>query len=210
MSSDVKTPYLNAVQRIIYKSKRGAYFVKDAAGKKHYSVKARYVAVVNGTARKLTSKNETPPKKIAPKRIPESKVRTSTRKVRSNVGKKRGPRAKKAVSPESPARDPLALKLERYLNNNTANKSILSTANLTSINRAAKLLKIVAGNGQGWRFQKGSSAGSYKNVSQGSPVRMSRTNILQAIHNYGQGSNNRNINKYVKNFRRSTPNYFWM
>jgi hypothetical protein len=42
-----------------YSSLAGAYFVKDAAGKKYYGVKARYVAVVNGTARKLTTKNAT-------------------------------------------------------------------------------------------------------------------------------------------------------
>jgi len=134
------------------------------------------------------------------------------RKVRSNKGVPRGPRKPKATAPAStsPTRNQLAIKLERYLNKNTANKSILSTTNLANINRAAKLLKIVAGNGQGWRFTKGSKAGVYKNVSQGTPRPMSRSNILQAIHNYGQGSNNRNINKYVKNFRAPTPSYMWM
>ena len=131
------------------------------------------------------------------------------RKVRSNKGVKRGPRKPKA-SAGSPARNQLAVKLENYLNGNTANKSILAVPNLANINRAAKLLKIVAGNGQGWRFTKGSSAGSYKNVSQGSPRRMTRSNILQAIHNYGQGSSNFNINKYVREFRAPTPSHFWM
>lgn len=214
MSSDAKTPYLNARQRVIYKTSRGAYYVKDATGKKYYGVKARYVAVVNGTARKLTSKNAPPPAKIAPKRIATVKERTSTRKVRSNVGKKRGPykpHVKKVASPSSvPARDPLAVKLQRYLNGNTANLSLLSNKNLTSINQAAKLLKIVAGNGQGWRFVKGSSAGNYKNISQESPVKMNRRYILQSIHNYGQGSNKNDIDIYVSNFRKPTPSYFWM
>ena len=133
------------------------------------------------------------------------------RKVRSNKGTKRGPRKPKAAagSPAA-ARNQLAVKLQRYLNKNTANKSILSTANLANINRAAKLLKIVAGNGQGWRFTKGSSAGSYKNVSEGTPRRMTRSNILQAIHNYGQGNNNKNINKHVREFRAPTPSHLWM
>lgn len=214
MSSNAKTPYLNARQRVIYKSSRGAYYVKDAAGKKYYGVKARYVAVVNGTARKLTNKNTPPPAKIAPKRIAAAKERTSTRKVRSNVGKKRGPykpRTAKVASPSS-GRDPLAVKLQRYLNGNTANLSILSSnRSLASINQAAKLLKIVAANGQGWRFVKGSSAGNYRNVSEGdSPVKMNRRYILQSIHNYGQGSNKHDINMYVSNFRRPTPAYLWM
>ena len=133
------------------------------------------------------------------------------RKVRSNKGVKRGPRKPKAASAStSPVRNNLAVRLQRYLNANTANKSILSTANLTSINRAAKLLKIIAGNGQGWRFKKGSSAGSYKNVSEGTPRRMTRSNILQAIHNYGQGNSNRNINKHVREFRAPTPSHLWM
>jgi hypothetical protein len=135
------------------------------------------------------------------------------RKVRSNKGVKRGPRKAKAASAStSPAaaRNQLAVKLQRYLNANTANKSILSTANLANINRAAKLLKIVAGNGQGWRFTKGSSAGSYKNVSNGTPRRMTRSNILQAIHNYGQGNSNKNINKHVREFRAPTPSHLWM
>jgi hypothetical protein len=77
MSTDVKTPYLDLHHRIIYKSARGAYFVKDAAGKKYYGVKARYVAVVNGTARKLTNKNAAPPNKIALKRVAAKKVASS-------------------------------------------------------------------------------------------------------------------------------------
>lgn len=133
------------------------------------------------------------------------------RKVRSNKGVKRGPRKPKAASAStSPARNNLAVRLQRYLNANTANKSILSTANLANINRAAKLLKIIAGNGQGWRFKKGSSAGSYKNVSEGTPRRMTRSNILQAIHNYGQGNSNKNINKHVREFRAPTPSHLWM
>ncbi len=96
MSTDVKTPYLDLHHRVIYKSSRGAYYVKDAAGKKYYGVKAYYVAVVNGTSRKLTTNNATPPNKIAPKRIAAPKVRTSTRKVRSNIGLKR-----KAYKPRS-------------------------------------------------------------------------------------------------------------
>ena len=133
------------------------------------------------------------------------------RKVRSNKGVKRGPRKPKAAagSPAA-ARNQLAVKLQRYLNGNAGNESILSTPNLTNINRAAKLLKIVAGNGQDWRFKKGSSAGSYTNVSNGSPRRMNRSNILQAMHNYGQGSTNRNINAYVKEFRAPTPSHLWM
>ena len=131
------------------------------------------------------------------------------RKVRSNKGVKRGPRKPKAVL-SSAARNQLAVKLQRYLNANTANKSILSTPNLTSINQAAKLLKIVADNGHGWHFKKGSSPGSYKNVSEGTPRRMTRSNILQAMHNYGQGSNNRNINAYVREFREPTPSHLWM
>ncbi len=105
MSTDVKTPYLDLHHRVIYKSVRGAYYVKDAAGKKYYGVKARYVAVVNGTARKLTTNNASPPNKIAPKRVAAPKVRTSTRKVRSNVGVKRKaykPRVKKTMA--SPVR----------------------------------------------------------------------------------------------------------
>ena len=104
MPTDVKTPYLDLHQRVIYKSARGAYYVKDAAGKKYYGVKARYVAVVNGTARKLTTKNDAPPNKIAPKRVAAPKVRTSTRPVRSNAGKKRGPykpRAAKKMDPST-------------------------------------------------------------------------------------------------------------
>lgn len=213
MSSDVKTPYLNVHQRTIYKSGRGAYFVKDAAGKKYYGVKARYVTVVNGTARKLTSKNATPPAKIAPKRTMEPKVRTSTRKVRSNVGKKRG--AYKPRATKIPVRNVLAVKLSRYLNANSPNLMILSNKNLSSINQAAKLAKIVLGNGQGWRLVKGSSAGSYKNVSRGSgsPMKLSRSNILRMVHNYGQGNDNENVNRYIKEFRAAslkTPNYFWM
>jgi hypothetical protein len=131
--------------------------------------------------------------------------------VRSNKGTKRGPRkAKAAAGSPAAARNQLAVKLQRYLNKNTANKTILSTANLANINRAAKLLKIVAGNGQGWRFTKGSSAGSYKNVSEGTPRRMTRSNILQAIHNYGQGNSNKNINKHVREFRAPTPSHLWM
>ena len=107
-------------------------------------------------------------------------------------------------------RNQLAVKLQRYLNANTANKSILSTNNLADINQAAKLLKIVAGDGQGWRFTKGSKPGNYKNISQGQHRPMSRNNIMHAIHNYGQGSSNENINNYVKEFRAPTPNYMWM
>jgi hypothetical protein len=110
-------------------------------------------------------------------------------------------------------RNQLAVELQRYLNANTPNKSILSTNNLADINQAAKLLKIVAGDGQGWRFKKGSKPGNYKNTSQNVncdyPL-MSRNNIMHAIHNYGQGSSNKNINNYVKNFRAPTPNYMWM
>ena len=208
MSSDVKTPYLNVRQRTIYKSGRGAYFVKDASGKKIYGVKARYVAVVNGTARKLTSKNATPPAKIAPKLTMAPKVRTSTRKVRSNVGKKRG--AYKPRAAKIPVRNALAIKLSRYLNANSPNLMALSNKNLASINQAAKLAKIVLGNGQGWRLVKGSSAGSYKNVSEGSPMKVSRSNILRMVHNYGQGNSNKNVNRYIKEFREETPNYFWM
>jgi len=122
-TGDVKTPYLDLHKRTIYKSTRGVFYVKDAAGKKHYGIKARYVAVVNGTARKLTSKNAAPPNKIAPKRIAAPKVRTSTRKVRSNVGKKRAPykpRVKKSPSParstkamEAVARSTLAMRLRK-------------------------------------------------------------------------------------------------
>ena len=110
MSTDVKTPYLDLHHRVIYKSARGAYYVKDASGKKYYGVKARYVAVVHGTARKLTTKNAPPPTKIAPKRVAAPpKVRTSTRKVRSNVGVKRKaykPRVKKVAAMASPASSP--------------------------------------------------------------------------------------------------------
>lgn len=74
MSTDIKTPYLDVQQRVIYKSARGAYFVKDNSGKKYYSVKARYIANVNGSVRKLTTKNATPPNKIASKRVPAKAV----------------------------------------------------------------------------------------------------------------------------------------
>lgn len=97
-----RTPYFDVHHRIIYKSASGAYFVKDALGKKHYGIKARYVTA-NGSTHKLTTKNVSPPSKIAPKRVAALKVRTSTRKVRSNAGKKRvayKPRMKKSGTPK--------------------------------------------------------------------------------------------------------------
>lgn len=102
MSTDAKTPYLDLHHRVIYKSARGAYYVKDAAGKKYYGVKARYVAVANGTSRKLTTKNTSPPNKIKPKRIAAPVTRTSTRKVRSNKGVKRGPYKPRATAAAKP------------------------------------------------------------------------------------------------------------
>lgn len=110
-TGDEKTQYLNGRRRIIYKSKRGAYFVKDVTGKKYYGIKARYVAVVNGTAHKLTSKNAAPPNKIAPKRVAVPKVRTSTRKVRSNAGKKRAPYKPRVKKSPSPARTTKAMEV---------------------------------------------------------------------------------------------------
>jgi hypothetical protein len=194
----IPTDFMNAKRRVIHITNRGKYIAGST-----YNPKAKFYrnpggAVVSTRYANLT----TIPQAIRPK---------IARKVRSNKGTKRGPRKPKAAA-GSPAavRNQLAVKLQRYLNKNTANKSILSTANLANINRAAKLLKIVAGNGQGWRFTKGSSAGSYKNVSEGTPRRMTRSNILQAIHNYGQGNSNKNINKHVREFRAPTPSHLWM
>jgi hypothetical protein len=237
MSSRVATDFFNSKRRVIYVTDRGAYMSGTSTyNPKAKFFRNPGGAVVSTRYANLT----TIPQKIRPKidrktrsnvgmargkyaaRVGGVAVRhvkrkayigammegyvKAPRKVRSNKGTKRGPRKPRV----SPARNQLAVKLQRYLNGNTANKSILSTANLASINRAAKLLKIVAGTGQGWRFTKGSSAGSYKNVSNGSPRRMTRSNVLQAIHNYGQGSNNRNINKYVSEFRAPTPSHLWM
>lgn len=192
------TIFFNAKRRVIMVTNRGKYIAGST-----YNPKAKFFrnpggAVVSTRYANLT----TIPAAIRPK---------IDRKERSNKGVKRGPRKLKAASASaSPNRNQLAVRLQRYLNGNTANKTILSTPNLTSINQAAKLLKIVAGNGHGWRFKKGSSAGSYKNVSEGTPRRMTRSNILQAMHNYGQGSNNRNINRYVREFREPTPSHLWM
>lgn len=194
----IPTDFMNAKRRVIHITNRGKYIAGST-----YNPKAKFYrnpggAVVSTRYANLT----TIPQAIRPK---------IARKTRSNKGTKRGPRkAKAAAGSPAAARNQLAVKLQRYLNKNTANKSILSTANLANINRAAKLLKIVAGNGQGWRFTKGSSAGSYKNVSNGSPRRMTRSNILQAIHNYGQGNSNKNINKHVREFRAPTPSHLWM
>ena len=194
----IPTNFMNAKRRVIHITNRGKYIAGST-----YNPKAKFYrnpggAVVSTRYANLT----TIPQAIRPK---------IARKTRSNKGTKRGPRkAKAAAGSPAAARNQLAVKLQRYLNKNTANKSILSTANLANINRAAKLLKIVAGNGQGWRFTKGSSAGSYKNVSNGSPRRMTRSNILQAIHNYGQGNSNKNINKHVREFRAPTPSHLWM
>jgi len=180
-------PKINRKTRSNYGEARGKYAAREGGvAVRHVKRKAYIGAMMEGYAK-------------------------APRKVRSNKGVKRGPRKPKAASASaSPNRNQLAVRLQRYLNGNTANKSILSTPNLTSINQAAKLLKIVAGNGHGWRFKKGSSAGSYKNVSEGTPRRMTRSNILQAMHNYGQGSNNRNINRYVREFREPTPSHLWM
>jgi len=186
------TIFFNAKRRVIMVTNRGKYIAGST-----YNPKAKFFRNPDGAVVSTRHANLTTiPAAIRPK---------IARKVRSNKGVKRGPR-----KTGSPARNQLAVRLQRYLNGNTANKSILSTPNLTSINRAAKLLKIVAGNGHGWRFKKGSSAGSYKNVSEGTPRRMTRSNILQAMHNYGQGSSNRNINRYVREFREPTPSHLWM
>jgi hypothetical protein len=189
---------MNAKRRVIHITNRGKYIAGST-----YNPKAKFYRNPGGAVVSTRYANlSTIPQAIRPK---------IARKERSNKGTKRGPRKPKAAagSPAA-ARNQLAVKLQRYLNKNTANKTILSTANLANINRAAKLLKIVAGNGQGWRFTKGSSAGSYKNVSEGTPRRMTRSNILQAIHNYGQGNSNKNINKHVREFRAPTPSHLWM
>ena len=194
----IPTDFMNAKRRVIHITNRGKYIAGST-----YNPKAKFYRNPDGAVVSTRYANLTTiPQAIRPK---------IARKTRSNKGTKRGPRkAKAAAGSPAAARNQLAVKLQRYLNKNTANKSILSTANLANINRAAKLLKIVAGNGQGWRFTKGSSAGSYKNVSNGSPRRMTRSNILQAIHNYGQGNSNKNINKHVREFRAPTPSHLWM
>ena len=64
--TDVKTNFLDVHRRVIYKSARGAFYIKDASGKKHYGIKARYIATSASRSRKVTTVN-TIPNKIKPK-----------------------------------------------------------------------------------------------------------------------------------------------
>lgn len=64
--TDVKTNFLDVHRRVIYKSVRGAFYIKDASGKKHYGIKARYVLTSASRSRKVTTTN-TLPNKIKPK-----------------------------------------------------------------------------------------------------------------------------------------------
>jgi hypothetical protein len=78
------TKFLNSKRRVIYMTAEGKYLAKSDKGATVYNPKAKYVKSPGGTERVLTNSQARVPTAIRPKMM---------RKVRSNAGKKRGPRA---------------------------------------------------------------------------------------------------------------------
>jgi hypothetical protein len=94
---DQTTNFANSKKRMIRMSAKGVPFVMTAAGKKSYGPKAAFSKSRDGGLRKLVKSNSVP-NKIAPAMLKGRKVRSNAgtsgmRKVRSNKGVARGPRA---------------------------------------------------------------------------------------------------------------------
>lgn len=83
--TDIKTNFLDVHRRVIYKSARGAFYIKDASGKKHYGIKARYIATSASRSRKVTTVN-TIPNKIKPK---IARMASASPKARKTVASSR-------------------------------------------------------------------------------------------------------------------------
>jgi hypothetical protein len=80
------TKFLNSKRRVIYRTAEGKYFAKSEKGTMVYKPKARFVKSPGGTERMVSNSNAHVPTAIRPKA-------KTARKVRSNSGKARGPRA---------------------------------------------------------------------------------------------------------------------
>ena len=84
--------FANSKRRMIQVSEKGKPFVMRGDGKKAYGPKAAFKKNSAGTLIRLKPTN-TVPKMIAPARVPAPpKAKGGPRKVRKNVGVKRGPR----------------------------------------------------------------------------------------------------------------------
>ena len=80
------TKFLNSKRRVIYMTADGKYIAKSEKGGTVYGPKARFVKSPGGTERVVSNSNAYVPTAIRPKA-------KTARKVRSNSGKARGPRA---------------------------------------------------------------------------------------------------------------------
>ena len=104
----IPTDFMNAKRRVIHITNRGKYIAGST-----YNPKAKFYRNPDGAVVSTRYANLTTiPQAIRPK---------IARKTRSNKGTKRGPRkAKAAAGSPAAARNQLAVKLQRYLNKNTA------------------------------------------------------------------------------------------